>query len=388
MAKDNPGWKERNARNEPEVAGGWKSQLQRLIDKHAGTRADGRVAAHRTRDQTATVLFAGMNTLHYELGMRIQILTNFNERHITRLVQHWHESGKAVSTMRTDLSVWRKFVAWIGKKGMIKPIEYYLPEVPRADLILSAESEDGKSWTSCRVDVQAKINEAFALNERLGLLLLAQLTFGLRKQEALCLRPWKADHGTGLTVYPDAGPKGGRPRIVPILLPIQRVVLNYIKERVKKTHWLGWQYTRRGAPASLAYNNKEYADRMEELGVTRALTGTSGHGLRAEFSERMAGVKGFCPVTLGGTSDQMPYDELMAKVAEISEMLGHSRTQVMASYFGSFKRPRGEKKFEFVEITASLSTRTVAKTQPEQAGEGAGTGTQEAPLTGCQTIAG
>jgi hypothetical protein len=71
-------------------------------------------------------------------------------------------------------------------------------------------------------------------------MLLAQLTFGLRMKEVLCLRPWKADSGSGLNVYPGDGPKGGRPCFIPYLVPEKAVIINEIKARMKKTHKLGW----------------------------------------------------------------------------------------------------------------------------------------------------
>lgn len=317
---------------------GWKKQMQDLIDKNAGTRADGRVASNRTRDITAQVLFAGVNKLH-ELGMRVQVPSKIREKHIHRLVAHWHSEGKKASTMRTDLSIWRKFADWIGKPSMVKRLPHYLPDVDPKQLKVSGVLMKPKSWTQNGIDVQAKIEEAFQRNERFGLILLVQLAFGLRVKEAICLKPWKADTGMGLTVFPGDGPKGGRPRFIPYLLPEQVVIIRYVKSQVKKLHWLGWQTTRRGEAADLKYNMQEYYRFMREIGVTRRDADVVGHGLRADFAENMARVKGFCPVTLGGKSDQMAWDELQSKLAEVSELLGHARPGITAAYFGAFRRP-------------------------------------------------
>lgn len=347
--------------NNPAIVG-WKAQLQKLIDENAGRRVDGRVASHRTREITSTEIFAAFNTLHNELGMRLESPLNFREEHVRRLVNHWHYTEHlAPNTMRTNLAILRKFSVWIGKKSMIKPLPAYLPDVPGEELEVRSGTKEEKSWSTNGVDVEAKIDEAFKINEQFGLLLWTQVTFGLRIQEALCLKPWKADNGRGLMVYPGDGPKGGRPRFIPYLVPEQKVVMDYIKSRVKKTHWLGWQFQRRGQVATLMSNTNEYYRRMREIGVTKKLCGATGHGLRAEFSETMAKVKGFCPATMGGTGDQMPWDELQAKVAEVSELMGHSRTQVMASYFGAFKRPKGEKKATYVGVLAGASAKTLPK---------------------------
>ncbi|MEM5426741.1 hypothetical protein [Paraburkholderia ferrariae] len=76
--------------------------------------------------------------------------------------------------------------------------------------------------------------------------------------------------------------------------------------------------------------------------MTKVVADVVGHGLRAQFAENMARVKGFCPATLGGKANQMPWDELQSKLAEVSELLGHSRTQILGAYFGAFRRPRSD----------------------------------------------
>jgi integrase len=364
MGKDNAGKPSNDRGNHPQLVG-WKAQLQELIDRHAGYRVDGRVASHRTRAIAATVLFAGFNTLHNELGMRVQTPWNIREEHIRRLVEYWHHAeGKKPGTMRTDLSIWRKFSIWIRKPSMVKELSLYLPNVDPKQLRVSSALTKPKSWSQNGIDVQAKIEEAFRLNERFGLILWAQLTFGLRIKEALCLKPWKADTGKGLMVYPGDGPKGGRPRFIPYLLPEQMVIIRNIKEHVKKSQWLGWQTTRRGGLASLEYNLQEYYKRMRAIGITKEDADVVGHGLRAEFAENMATVKGFCPVTLGGMSDQMAWDDLQVKIAEVSELMGHSRTQIMSSYFGVFKRPKSDDAdagLAYVGALASASAKTIPK---------------------------
>jgi integrase len=301
------------------------------------------------------------------------------EEHVRRLVQQWYFSQKKkVNTIRTDLSILRKFAGWIGKPGMVKPVEVYLPDVDRATLVVSATLTESRAWSTNGIDVEEKLNQAFRLNERFGLILLAQITFGLRMKEALCLRPWKADGGSGLNVYPGDGPKGGRPRFIPYLIPEQAVIINEIKARMKKIHRLGWERTRRGALSTLESNTKEYYARMEEIGITKKLAGVVGHGLRAEFAVNMARVKGFDPATEDYTGENPPWDELKSRIKEVSELMGHSREQIMASYFGAFKRdPSGgvnyvgvagsknRKEQEEAGNFASSSAKTIVDPRPE-----------------------
>lgn len=80
--------------------GGWRKELQRLIDKHAGERLNGKVASSRTREATATELFAAFNTLHDDLGFKLQNPKNLGEKHIQALVNHWYRRGLVLIFMQ------------------------------------------------------------------------------------------------------------------------------------------------------------------------------------------------------------------------------------------------------------------------------------------------
>ncbi|VVE36545.1 phage integrase N-terminal domain-containing protein [Pandoraea soli] len=319
--------------------GGWRRELQTVVDRHAGVRVNGNVASHRTRELTASVLFAVFGTLTV-LGFKLQNPRNLGERHVDVLVKHWHSEGRAVATMQNELSVLRKFAIWIGKKGMVRTLQDYLPHVPRAELQRRTVATKSKSWSKNGVNVEEKIAQADALNERFGLMLRLAIAFGLRRKEILMLKPWKCDHGDYLAVYPNAGPKGGRARNVPIENTFQREMLDYVKARMPKGDSMGWKTTRRGKPATLAYSCQEYMRRMSEMDVTKSAAGVAGHGLRAEYSENAGLVnkdRPFVPPTLGGTADQMPAEELHLALSQVSEKLGHSRTSITGSYYGHFK---------------------------------------------------
>lgn len=314
---------------------GWKAALQELIDANAGARVNGNVASFRTRELAATTLFNAFNTLH-AIGHRIQKPKNFDNSHVEALVTYWYEKGHGVGTMQSALSVLRKFCVWIGKKGMIQPLPHYLKNVPATLLKRTATIKATKSWSGNGVDIEEKIAEADRLDTRFGLMLRAAIAFGLRRKELVMLRPWKADFGDHLAVFSNAGPKTGKARTIAIKTEYQRLLLDQLKERIPKSGALGWTHTRRGKPASLAYQLAEYKRRMRELGITKELVGVTGHGLRAEFSEDAGKREGYTPPTMGGTADQMPKEDLDLARARVSEMLGHSRLSVMNSYYGSF----------------------------------------------------
>jgi hypothetical protein len=324
---------------------GWKGIMQALIDKYGGTRLNGKVASHRTKQQNSITLMAGMNTLTGDLKMAIQNPYNIGDRHITKLVQHWYYvEKKCAKTMTNDLSVWRKFAGWIGKAGMVKKLAHYLPDVPAADLKVSPMKTTSPTWVEAGIDVEAKINEAFLVDERFGAILLSQLAFGLRAQEAICCKPHKWDHGNGLMVYGSDGPKGGRDRFLHIRCIEQRQVLDLMKRMTTQRGRLGWSKDAYGRKAGLKENIKHYYYCMEKIGITKELANVCGHGLRAQFTEDGMMLKGMLPATLGGTEDQMPKEEQDRIIAQLSEDLGHSRRQILAAYVGSTARVRKAKK--------------------------------------------
>lgn len=338
---------------------GWKAILQAIINQYAGTRVNGKVAAHRTKEHNSIVLEAGMKLLHGDLGMHIKNPYNLGERHIARMVHHWwYVQKKAPKTIAGDLSVWRKFAKWIGKEGMVKKMADYLPDVPAEDLRISAMKKVSPSWAESGIDVQAKIEEAFLVDERFGYILLTQLGFGLRAQEALCLKPHKADHGNGLKVYGSDGPKGGRDRFLEIRCIEQRMVLDGLKRVTTKRGYLGWSKNAYGKEATLKSNIEHYYYCLRKIGITKELSNVCGHGLRAQFTEDGMMLKGMLPATLGGTADQMPKEDQDRILAQLSEDLGHSRIQILGAYVGGMARARQEKK-------AAEAAKRAAPSEPE-----------------------
>lgn len=93
--------------------------------------------------------------------------------------------------------------------------------------------------------------------------------------------------------------------------------------------------------ASLKYSEGRYETLIRKVGLTKEIAKCTGHGLRAQFAENAALLKGFVPMTLGGTGGQMPRDELDVARLQVSELLGHSRLSVTGAYYGSFGRDTG-----------------------------------------------
>jgi hypothetical protein len=149
--------------------------------------------------------------------------------------------------------------------------------------------------------------------------------FGLRRAEAIKFQPSYADHGDTLVLKPTWA-KGGRGREGPIRNDLQRAVLD-------RAHKLAGK-------GSLIPANKSY---VQQLGVYERATAKAGlhkmHGLRHAYAQaRYQELTGWAAPTAGGpkahelTPAQRDVDRKVR--LQISEELGHGRSQVSALYLG------------------------------------------------------
>lgn len=313
------------------------AQIVATIDRYAHLRENGQTSSARTRDLTRAVIHKAFKDLH-ALGFHIQNIDNLSAKHISALVRHWHASGKANSTMQNDLSRLRIFAGWIDKPGLVKDVPYYLQGIADpATLKVKVNAEASKGWSSNGVDLAGKVRQAERLDENFGLMLMMQFAFGLRREEAIKCRPWKADQGDYLKVFPGEG-KNGRERSIPIATTQQRAVLDYVKSRIGKTKALGWELTRDGKVATLKQNLKRYSNLMTTVGITKEQAGVTGHGLRAQFAENLALLERFIPPTLGGNRQHASEEDLLNGRMTVSEALGHGEISITGAYYGKFSR--------------------------------------------------
>ena len=318
----------------------WKKRVNEIMELACSRRVDGKVASERTQTLTKEVVCAAIRLLH-ELGYRIQDPKNLGERHVDVLVKHWwYCKHKKIKTIQNELSRLRVFCSMLGKPGMVGAVEKYLPEVDPKFLKVRTAAQVSKAWSGHGVDMTAKFHEVDERDQRLGLMLRMELAFGLRREEVLKCNPHLQDFGHYLQVFPGMG-KGGRWRNIPIASVAQRALLDYVKERVSKSHALGWQYSESGQVATLEQNIRRYENLMAALGFTKADIGVTGHGLRAQFAENHALLLGLVPSTLGGDSGQMANADIGVVKGKVAQALGHNRPSVMSAYIGSLKSPLG-----------------------------------------------
>lgn len=361
--------------NDPD---GWRKRVDAILQANIRRRVNGRVAAHRTVEHNTTVIFCAFDTWHNKLNHKVKKPQNLTERHVQVLVRYWYEQGKAASTMNNDLSVIRKFYGWMGKKGVVRSLRDYLPDAPVERVErrnMAATGNRSKSWSANGIDVEKKLQEAFALDERFGIILAMQFAFGYRRKETISIRPWindlRAVGQNAFMMYERDGTKGGRQRLIRLEFPFQVWALDYAKSRIPKRAHLGWQKTRRGQDAKLPYSLERYKEYMKKLGISRRDVFVTGHGGRAEYAENCALLRGFVPASLGGKANQMPREDLEILEKQVSENLGHSRARITRdSYYGS---------------PPKTDPQTAGSESPGESGSGASTGivdnaTQRAPV--------
>lgn len=317
--------------------------LDAYLDEYAYIRVNGSVAADETATRHGEALRACFRRLH-QLHYKLSDPKNIGERHITVLCKDFHERELAPKTISGYLSHLRIFCRRIGKKGLVKEIYYYLPDVPKEKLRVKTVAKKSKSWAEVGVDVEKKVIEATALDSRFGVMLMLQVAFGLRRKEVLQLKPWVVDREDRIAITET---KGGRPRSIYIDTPVQRWILEEAKALTKgKNDAFGWKTRHDGKrmdgkdvrKASFEYSTGRYNYLMQKLGISKQLSDCTGHGLRAQFAENSALLSGLIPMTLGGTPGQMPRDRMTVIRLQNSESLGHSRLSVTPAYYGTFGR--------------------------------------------------
>ncbi len=313
----------------------WKEKVNKIMAETGPVRMNGKVASERTQTLTKEVVYASIRRLHV-LGYKIQDPENLGDRHIHVLVKDWwHIKHKKIKTIQNELSRLRVFCTRMGKPGLVGTVEKYLPDVDRQLLIVRAVARISKSWSEHEIDMVEKFEEIDVCDSQLGLMLRLELAFGLRREEVIKCDPHAQDYGQYLQVFPGQG-KGGRWRNIPILSEAQRATLDFVKSRAPKNKPLGWEYSLSGKVASLKQNIRRYENQMASFGFTKADSGITGHGLRAQFAENHSLLLGMLPPTLGGQAGQMAPDNLLLTKTRLAQALGHNVPTIVKAYVGCF----------------------------------------------------
>jgi site-specific recombinase XerD len=306
---------------------GWKQELQTLIDENITNRVNGKVASNKTQDDRASYLFKFFNDLR-QGGFAVSP-KNINLKHIKFICQKFEEDQLSAASIQTYLTHLRVFCRWIGKNGMMVDIDHFFnnPEATKRKYVAS----ELKTWSAKDIDISQKLNEIKQDDIYVWIQLIVQHAFGLRRKEALFIRPYINFVDDNLHIID--GAKGGKARIVPIETELQKYAVLMAKHFVGKT-----SSTLMNPQESLKQNLKTYSNIMQKYGLTKKEAGVTGHWLRVEYITDFFESKGLVPAVKGGEAGQLRNDEEMRVRLDAAQRLGHNRVGVTSAYAGSFPK--------------------------------------------------
>lgn len=262
---------------------------------------------------------------------KIKSVYNLKQKHIRALVADWTARRLSAAYVHNLLSMFRLLAGWIGKPGMVPPIEDLTTERQYHRRVLVATRD--ATWSGCGVNPHEKIAEIAKKDARAAMVLEFMMHFRLRLKEACLLRPWLADQGLYLDI--SRGTKGGRGRTHGIN-DVQREVLERAKSLVddRNASLIPRGQTYRG------YQNHIYYVLRRE-GITTAACGTSSHGLRREGlnQDYWRITNANSPIKGGQAGDVDPELDRCAR-QQVAEIAGHCRMQIASAYLGGMQRSK------------------------------------------------
>ena len=251
-----------------------------------------------------------------EAGFKRLKAANLKPKHVEALVERWKRDGISAGTFKNRMGTVRWMYAKVGKHFLI-PRDNADLGIPERRYVTNENK--ARELTPAYGDVE-KIRSPHV---RMSLEL--QRAFGLRREEALKIRPAWADRETKLVLL-GSWTKGGRPREIRILTQHQREVL----ERAKALAGSG----------SLIPREKTYINHLRTYKRQVAAAGFHKlHGLRHAYAQdRYRELTGREAPAAGGKSwreltAQEKLEDSRARMT-ISEELGHSREQISRVYVG------------------------------------------------------
>ena len=249
-----------------------------------------------------------------KLGFRGLRACNLKPKHVNALVDQWMFEGLDAGTIKNRMACLRWLAEKIGRPWIV------------------AEGND--SYGISRREASARESKALrpeneVLDQiqdiRVQVSVILQKEFGLRREEAMKVRPEWADRGDRL-VLRRSWAKGGRPREIPIETAAQREALDMAKRIAGK--------------GSLIPPESSYKEQMGRFQRETAKVGLgNSHGLRHAYAqdryEEVADMKP--PVAGGKTTRNMSQDEKERDTKarlQVSKELGHNRKDVASAYLG------------------------------------------------------
>jgi hypothetical protein len=272
-----------------------------------------REGSYATQTKRERVLTLIANQLH-ELGYRGMSTKSLKPKHIEGLLGRWREQELSTGTIKNRMASIRWWANKVDKRNVVaRSNEHY--GIPDRRFV----TNESKAKTVTREQLK-KVRD-----EHVRMSLELQQAFGLRREEAMKIRPCIADQGDHLTLQ-GSWTKGGRERIVPIRTDQQRNILD-------RAHRLAGR-------GSLIPAHRNYVQQMRVYeGNTRRAGLHHMHGLRHAYAqnryEELTGWK--CAAAGGSVAKALTYEqrERDREVRlTISCELGHEREAIVSVYLG------------------------------------------------------
>lgn len=315
------------------------ASIERVCEAHGRRRVNGAVASERTFRMQMDVMKQFARTLH-EAGLMLEDIGNLGEKHVDKVFDVWViDRGLSPKTLQNQKSRVKQFLRWLGKPQLAEHVSAietrYKDRLPEGFRVRSA-AEKSKSWRGNEVELEDLFRRALALDARFGAILMLERAFGLRKKEALLVNPWSAGRVSEHFEVRENIAKGGRYRLIELrggeYGEMQRQVLKFAKQHCKRWENMAWP------DCSLEQAERRYYHLCMRVGLTKAHSGMTGHGLRAGFAEDMMLLRKVLPPVLGGTREMSHRYERLASKLKASDAMGHNRPKVTHAYYGKDTR--------------------------------------------------
>jgi site-specific recombinase XerD len=271
---------------------------------------DGGYTTQRNRERLLSLIADQLHALGYR-GMGARSL---KPKHVEALVAAWQNETLSVGTIKNRMAVLRWWAEKVDRRQVVarQNDHYGIPE--RAFV---SRTSKGKEVDP---DQLARVTDPHV---RMSLEL--QQAFGLRREEAIKLRPSTADRGDRLELQA-SWTKGGKPRVVPVQSAAQREVLN-------RAHRLAGQGSLIPAQRNYRQQLRIYERHTANAGLSKM------HGLRHAYAQRRyEALTGWKAPACGGppvaSLDEAERSLDREARLVISRELGHERGQVTAVYLG------------------------------------------------------
>jgi integrase len=306
-----------------------RAQLSGLFENFNIPAATGRArtVSLKTRQKYFRILNQVLTTLR-RLNMPVRNLAEMTARQVLHVHRDWERARRAAPTLATLNTILRRLGFWIGKPHMTPPLCKLLLDPENGRRISSRRAP--ANWESCNINPADVFNAMAGECQVANVQLRMAKAFGLRVEEQLMLRPHESHQGDKLVLT--RGTKGGRPRVVDIVGPEARELVEEAK-RLASAHPQGILAS--SAHRDLEQSRDHYYYLCRKIGLfKKGRFASTPHGARHSFAtrefERRSGVA--APV-LGGPQIPRELDRKVRK--EVAEQLGHGRISVTAAYIGT-----------------------------------------------------